>query len=74
MCANKLTIIWENTMTYKDKGVLATLEIIIYEFLIGQPLRLPQGFPFCFSAGAAFLEPIVDRKHWSSSCFGDRRS
>ena len=52
-----------------DKGVLATLEIIIIcTILIGQPLRLPQGFPF-------FSEPIADIMHWRCSCFGwDRRS
>lgn len=61
----------KSTRTYKDKGVLATLEIIISYIHV----CICMYYSYRSAIATSSTKPIADITHWSSSCFGwDRRS
>lgn len=61
----------KSTRTYKDKGVLATLEIIISYIHI----CIRMYYSYRSAIATSSTKPIADITHWRSSCFGwDRRS
>ena len=61
----------KSTRTYKDKGVLATLEIIISYIHI----CICMYYSYRSAIATSSSKPIADITHWSGSCFGwDRRS
>ena len=62
----------KSTRTYKDKGVLATLEIIISYI---HNICICMYYSYRSAIATSSTKPIADITHWSSSCFGwDRRS